>query len=501
MATVAFEDIPGNLEVPFWYAEINSGGSPYQGDSRLYLLGQKLAAGSATANVPVGPIGSLREAQAYGGVGSMLASMYLFARRTAPLQEIWLLPLADPAGNQATGTFTVDSAPAVTGAGLIDVAGVRLSFQVTSVDTAAEVATALAAAINDANTTGVVNRNVEVTAAAVGAVVTVTARHVGELGNKIEIALISDTPNVLTGNVSVVAMSGGTGTPALDTALAGLGDDEADFICGPYADDTSLDSIRDFLDRSSGRWSYASMLYGHYITAMYDSQANLVSHGADRNDPHASIISMKNAPTPPWSFAAAAAGMIAVHMTEAPELSRPLQTLALRGVRPPRLRGDWWTRVEREALYSNAIGAVTVSRDGTVRLDRVVTTYQTDANDVADRTWHDIETMAQMTYVARYMRAAVSQKHGRQALADENPYNVAEITTPADIRATLIHAYEDLTALGVTEKPDLFAGFLVVARDPNDANRVNAYLPVDVVNQLRIFAANITTFLEYREAA
>ena len=58
-----------------------------------------------------------------------------------------------------------------------------------------------------------------------------------------------------------------------------------------------------------------------------------------------------------------------------------------------------------------------------------------------------------------------------------------------------------MTALGVTEKPSLFAEYLTVVRDLNDANRVNAYLPVDVVNQLRVFAANITTFLEYREAA
>jgi phage tail sheath gpL-like len=30
-----------------------------------------------------------------------------------------------------------------------------------------------------------------------------------------------------------------------------------------------------------------------------------------------------------------------------------------------------------------------------------------------------------------------------------------------------------------------------------DANRVNAYLPVNVVNQFRIFAANVTTYPEY----
>jgi hypothetical protein len=35
----------------------------------------------------------------------------------------------------------------------------------------------------------------------------------------------------------------------------------------------------------------------------------------------------------------------------------------------------------------------------------------------------------------------------------------------------------DLVALGVAEKPDLFAQFVVVERDPNNATRLNASLP------------------------
>ena len=95
---VAFNSIPGNLLVPFFYAEINSGGTPYQGQSRLLLMGQKTSSGTATANVPVGPISSEPELIALTGNGSMLADMYRTARLNAPFQPIWLLPLADPAG-------------------------------------------------------------------------------------------------------------------------------------------------------------------------------------------------------------------------------------------------------------------------------------------------------------------------------------------------------------------------------------------------------------------
>jgi phage tail sheath gpL-like len=101
-------------------------------------------------------------------------------------------------------------------------------------------------------------------------------------------------------------------------------------------------------------------------------------------------------------------------------------------------------------------------------------------------------------FAVRYFKTAISNRHSRQALADDNPFNLPEIATPKSVRNTLIHAYNDLVALGVLEKAELFAQFVVVERDPNDANRLNAYLPIDIVNQLRVFAANVTAFLQYQ---
>ncbi|MFM9673719.1 hypothetical protein, partial [Streptomyces galilaeus] len=81
----------------------------------------------------------------------------------------------------------------------------------------------------------------------------------------------------------------------------------------------------------------------------------------------------------------------------------------------------------------------------------------------------DVETMFQAMFVSRYFRTAVSDKHSRQALADDNPFNLAEVATPSSVRDTFVHAYNDLVALGVAEKADLFAKYVVVERDPNNA--------------------------------
>ncbi|MGE3918938.1 MAG: hypothetical protein AB7F78_24895, partial [Hyphomicrobiaceae bacterium] len=64
-----------------------------------------------------------------------------------------------------------------------------------------------------------------------------------------------------------------------------------------------------------------------------------------------------------------------------------------------------------------------------------------------------------------------------------------------------IHDYRRMAALAVVENPELFAESLIVERSAQDANRVDAYLPVDVANQLRIFAANTTIYLQRQRQA
>jgi phage tail sheath gpL-like len=496
---IPFNRVPSNIRVPFFWAEINSGGSPYEGFPRPLLIGQKLSGGVAAANVLYGPISSAADADAQFGVGSMLAAMYRIAALNAPFQPIYALPLADPSGAAAAGTVSVNGGTSLgkTGVGTLYVLGRRVDVQVNAADAAATTAAAIAAAINALN--------VPVSAAVDGTntyQVNVTARHVGALGNGQEVIVAADTPNVFTGsNITITALSGGSGTPALDTALANLGDEEFDWLAMPYADTTSLNSIRAFLSDNSGRWSPQKQLYGHCVAVNFGTLSTQTTLGAGRNDQHATILGSQASPTPQWEWAAALAGVVVQHLANPPELSRPLQTLILDGVLPPRSKLNWWTTSDRQALYTDGIAGYKVDVEGNVRLDRVITTYQQTAAGVPDATFLDIETMAQLMYATRYFKTAVSNKHARQALADDNPFANPAITTPRDIKNTLIHAYNDLVALGVLENGDIFAANVNVERDALDANRVNASLPLDTVNQLRVIAVNETAFLQARTAS
>jgi len=180
---VAFNSIPANLRVPLFYAEINAGQSPYQGPSRLLLVGQKTSGGSAPADKPIRLDG---DPQALAGAGSMLAEMAVWARQNHPFGEIWLLPIADPSGNAQTFTVTVSSSiEGKSGTLVLYVGGEKVQVAVKSTDTDDNVATNLAAEINKGFFKFDRPMAFPVTAAAATNVVTLTARNVGTLGAKI----------------------------------------------------------------------------------------------------------------------------------------------------------------------------------------------------------------------------------------------------------------------------------------------------------------------------
>lgn len=499
--SVAFNNIPSNLRVPLFYAEVNAGPNAYQGPSRLLVIGQKTAAGTMANN-------EVRlyddDAQALAGPGSMLSEAAIWARQNHPFGEIWLGALADPAGVAATKTITI--AVGILGSQgslVVYVAGERVEIAVASTDTNNTVAANLAAAINLGYSKFNRSLTFPVTAAAAANVVTLTARNLGTLGNKIEIHKDLDgNEGLLQQYITIADGVTGTGVPALGTLLANCGDIEFDWIAAPYADTTSLNSMQSFLDDTAGRWSPLKQLYGHYLSVLFDTYGNLATAGSARNDRNATIMGVPNSPSPPWRWSGAMGGTIAKdknlggEVDQAYQISRPLQTLPLVGIRPPRLKSDWFDITQRNTLYQDGISGFRVMVDGTVLLDRVITTYRLNSWNQPDITWLDVETRAQMVYFVRYLRQRITQKYGRHALANDNPGNQQGIVTPKILKAECVHVYQELELGGLVENSDLFARSLIVERSA-DPNRVNAYLPTDVVNQFRIFAANVTTFLQY----
>ncbi|WP_434107630.1 phage tail sheath subtilisin-like domain-containing protein [Paraburkholderia caffeinilytica] len=483
---IPFHQIPANIRVPLFYAEVdNSQANTAQTTQRALILAQITKDGTAPPNVPAISQGT-DDAIRAGGPGSMLALMLAAYRASDGFGELWYLPLADASGaTAAKGSLTINKPPTVAGTFYLYIAGVRIAQPVQPTQSASDIAAALVATIR--KTPGI--------PAGVGATagtVSFTAVNAGPCGNEIDLRVNylgtpggEVTPQGLT--YTLTAMAGGATAPDLSTALDALGDMAFDFIVCPYTDPASLDALKTFLGDINGRWSWQQMLYGHTFTAARGTYGELVATGTARNDQHASIMGFKDSPTPAWIWAASLAGASAVSLRADP--ATPLQTLPLIGVLAPPVQSRF-ALSDRNALLYDGISTFTVADDGTVAIENLISTYQKNAFGQPDDSYLEVETLYTLSTVLRHLRAVVTSRYARVKLADNGTRFAAgsNVVTPNIIRADLIATYQTDEENGLVQDSDVFAKGLIVERHAGSPNRVDALWPGILINQLRIFA-------------
>lgn len=491
--TLAFQNIPQDIYTPLFFAEVNNSlANSATQVQRALIIGQinsaslpnSIAAGQAVPNVPVISQG-VADAAVQGGPGSMLHLMTQWYRKRDAFGEVWYLPLADDgSATAATGTIQYTAAPTANGTHYLYIAGTRVAVPVLTTQTTTQIATAVAAAIN-------ATPNLPVTASASTGTVTLTAINKGPCGNDIDIRVNylgtagqEVTPTGMT--FSITAMANGATAPSLTTGLAALMDKPFDFIVCPYTDATSLNALKSFLNDQTGRWSWATQIYGHYFAAYRGTLSACTTFGTGRNDQHGSVMGFNDSPTPSWLWAANMAGAAAVSLRADPAL--PLQTLALDVLAPP--LPSRFALSDRNTLLHDGMSTFTVGDDGTVYLENVVTTYQKNAFGQPDNSYLEIETMFTLIAILRRLKTIVTSKYARVKLADDGtPFAPGSaIVTPSVVRGDLIASYRQLCEDGLCQAPDAFAKALIVQRNSTNPNRLDVlYSPV-LINQLRIFA-------------
>lgn len=484
--TVPFNNTPANLRVPLFYAEVdNSMANSGAQNQRTLIIGQVTASGNAVLNIPVLGQG-VSDAKTKGGLGSMLALMTAAYVSSDRFGEVWFLPLADAAaGVAATGTLLIAGTPTANGVISLYIAGQVISQVVTAAQTAAAIATALAALVN-------ATPDLPVTATAVTATVTLTAKNKGLAGNEIDLRLNyrgtangEATPAGLT--LTITAMASGATNPVPDTALSNLANEPFDFIVCPYTDTASLDSLKTLLSDKTGRWSYVSQIYGHVFAAQRGTLATLATAGNARNNQHESIMGVYDSPSPAWIWAADVAGAAAVALRADP--GRPLQTLTLGTALPPPVASQFDVG-ERNTMLWDGISTFTVASDGTVAIENLITTYQKNSFGAADNSYLQVETLFLLMYVLRAQQALVTSKYARVKLAANGTRFApgSAIVTPNMIRADLIAQYGRMEYDGYVQDAAGFAKALIVEKNSQNPNRVDVLWPGTLISQLRIFA-------------
>ncbi|MFD2264343.1 phage tail sheath subtilisin-like domain-containing protein [Lacibacterium aquatile] len=481
---IVFNEIPAGIRTPFTYVEFDAsratGGVP-QYPSRLLVLGQAKSQAVGTVGVPTR---ITRDDQLLAfGAGSQLAHMLSVVRQNNAYTETWALPVGDPdQGIAAVQTLTLTGAATETALMTLWIGGRRVQVRIDKGTTAAEAATKIAADLATATT-------LAVTASASGAVVTFTARHLGALGNDIDIRTsFYPGERLPAGLTAVIAQTVvGAGTPDLADILAVLGGEQYEYIVQPWTESGFMADLEDELVRRAGP---TVMREGICFTAKRGTLGELTSWGDARNCQFVSAMGAYASPTPSYEWAAAYGAIAAFQLPIDP--ARPIHTLSLKGVLPP-APTDRFTQQEQNILLHHGIATWMVSSDGEVQIQREITTFQKNAWGQPDAAWLDVQTPATLAFLRKDIRFLIETRFPRHKLASDGTRILAgqPIVTPTLIKDELIARASLWEGMGLVEGIEQFKREVVVERNQGDANRVDAIIPTNIVNQFRVFAGQL----------
>lgn len=496
------QGLPSNWRVPLFYGGIDKtgAGSPSTGDNCCVLLyGQMNATGTTgTAGVAEAckPVQVFENEDQLFGSDSMLADMIRKVRLTNPAAGIWAVPLND-VGSQSEWTLTITGAPIATPETVSVMIGcTTYSYTALTTDTDQDIAQGLADAI------AAVTQS-PVTAVAAGGVLTITAKHQGAVAGALDVRTnyrCGGLTNPVNVTLTLVQTVVGSGIPDIACGLANTQCSACSWIGFPYNDIASLNMIADQFDGSTGRWNAIQQLYGHVFSAINMTPANAIAQGALLNSPHLSMPNLYGTPSPSYLVTAVVAAVAARHLCSAPELSRPLQGIELPCICSPEVEDNCAASGSTLNQYlHNGVAALSGSPTGCgVQIVRLITTYQSNAFGADDDSCLDVQTLAQLQYILRYIRNRVETVFPRHALKDDDDFLVAGsyTATPAILQGYMAAWATELRNLNVIEDVDRFIEQIQVDRCATDPNAIDIIIRPDLVNQLRIVRVLVQFMLE-----
>ena len=502
--SISFGEIPADNLVPMFMTEFDNSNAAKGGAMpwKNLLIGQALSANSANTGT-LKLITSDEQADALYGAGSQIARMIRAFRKNTRNSELWALAVADGT-TAAEGSIAVSFAGSATvapksGAIRLMIGGQSVAADVVAGKTAAEVATAIAAAINE-------NQQLPVTAEASSATVTLTAKNGGTCGQGIDIRYNHYQGQELPQGVqlTITAMTGGGSDTSYVTANV------ANIIRGTWfnaivagSDDaTNVAEIKRILD---DRWTATVQQTGvlffslngcsvtegssavDYGTASLDA---LMERGGDLNSQVVCLPSLPETPTPGFEVAAAVLGCVAPKALNDP--AQPLSNWAVAGIVAPR-------ETDREDLEGNNLllkagcALLTCGNDGTVYLKRMVTTYKTNPAGAKDTSYQQLEKVFTLSFLRWDWNNYLAGRYPHAKLADDGtdfgPGQV--IMTPKLGEAELLGRYEYWISKGLVQDYTTFKANLVVARDPDDDTALQFLIPADLIDQFFIGKSKI----------
>lgn len=468
---ISFANIPASIRKPGKYFEFNTSLAVRTLPGNLQktlIVAQRLAAGTIAANTPV-EVYSDSEAATYFGRGSMAHLMVRAALIANPYLALTVLAMDDAGASVAATATVVHTGPATSAGTLtLNVGGQQVVIAIASGDASTAIAAALKAQCDK-------QPDLPVSATVVASTVTLTAKNKGTQGNGIKLSTVVTATGVAA---TAGAMGAGATDPTVATGLAEVFASGHNIVISAWNDATTLTALRTHLDNVSGPLEQrgAIGIYGHTGTL-----ANATTLASGVNSGRISGMLVPSAYHMAYEVAAAYGAVVASEEDPA----RPLNTLALTGIAVPPL-ANRLSRTEQENALYNGVTPSEVGPGDKVQIVRAVTTYTLDPQSVPDISLLDLTTIRTLDYVRKACRERISLRFPREKLSAR---------TPDKVRGELLDVLFKLEELEIVEMVEANKAAVLVERDLQDPNRLDARIPVDVVNGLHVFAGRIDLLL------
>ncbi|RTY72310.1 MULTISPECIES: phage tail sheath C-terminal domain-containing protein [Pseudomonas fluorescens group] len=262
--------------------------------------------------------------------------------------------------------------------------------------------------------------------------------------------------------------------PALDaTALGGF-----TILVPAWNSTTALTALREHIKVYTNSMEQQGIIGVAALTSTLSAATTLAT---SLNSGAISLAVLPGTASTARQVAAAYAAMIASEEDPA----RPLNTLELAGIKVPPIT-QRLGRTEQETALANGVTPLEVAAGDVIQIVRAVTTYTKSAAGATDVSLLDLTTIRTLYYIRMACRDRIRLRFPRSKLSKK---------TPAAVRGELLDVLLKAQELEIVEEVEANAAGLVVERSTQDVNRLNATIPVDVVNGLHVFAGRIDLLL------
>lgn len=439
---------------------------------RAIIIGQMLAGGTGVVNT-VYPLLTEGDAAVLFKDGSMLDEMARAFFKANPQGTLFACGVLDNAGGTVAtlaNTFAVNAL--ISGAYVLVYGGKQIPTQITKNDTPTVIAANHVLAVNAI-------AGLPFTAAAVAGVVTYTSKHKGVEMNLLKLRgffSLSGMGTTATLAATYTAFAGGTLVADLTTAYAAAAAKRYHERAIGLGDSASGTAARDDANLKGDAEHGKGEVVTQAITSTLSAATTLATA---LNGPRNQVKAIRGSGTPPWSIAAAVAG---VKCSES-RAAMPYNYLPIAGVEAPAI-ADRWIESELKSMLDNGVSPLIVLPGDVVAMYRSIATYFTNPQGAIDYSQLDIMVIQCFDRVREVVTSMYQTKYGRSEWADDDSDGLLPgfVATPKKVKRDVVDAMRQLEAEGTVQQVETFAPQIQIDKVGTNCR---FSLPADFVDSLQ----------------